>query len=308
MMRKFLNSLGLILRSESGAAAIEYGLLIGLISTCIITSLLALSLEMDGNFNTIATSLDNATSSYQWPSGEDSGEDFGEDEDFGGTDGQGSGSAAGTHASDSGGSGLSSTGDSSPKVSSGGNRGRSPTGGGHREESNSGTGGDPAGGAGNRLGSSGKGDGTGGGPATRGSSVRGLAGDPVGGASEATAGADRASGGGRTIAPGTNSSRHGGFKRKPVSTPKGVAAKGPLPISEDQPDPGVRSGAAKDSYGWALWIAAALAAFLSAVYLQRIMAENVKNRQIAEGRARALSRDLDGPGGTKEQATMGPAK
>jgi pilus assembly protein Flp/PilA len=53
-MRKFLDSL---VKDESGATAIEYGLIAGLIAVVIITAVTTVGTNLSGKFNTIATAL-----------------------------------------------------------------------------------------------------------------------------------------------------------------------------------------------------------------------------------------------------------
>ena len=53
-MRKFLSSL---VKDESGATAIEYGLIAGLIAVVIITAVTTVGTNLSGKFNTIATAL-----------------------------------------------------------------------------------------------------------------------------------------------------------------------------------------------------------------------------------------------------------
>lgn len=48
------------LKDESGATAIEYGLIAGLIAVAIIGALGALGTSISGAFNTIASSIDSA--------------------------------------------------------------------------------------------------------------------------------------------------------------------------------------------------------------------------------------------------------
>ena len=50
------------LRDESGATAIEYGLLAALIAVVLITALTTLGRNMSSQFSAIATSINNASS------------------------------------------------------------------------------------------------------------------------------------------------------------------------------------------------------------------------------------------------------
>ncbi|MGO8921108.1 MAG: Flp family type IVb pilin [Stellaceae bacterium] len=56
-MRKVLTNL---LRDESGATAIEYGLIAALISVVIIVAITAVGTQLSTTFNTISTKLGNA--------------------------------------------------------------------------------------------------------------------------------------------------------------------------------------------------------------------------------------------------------
>ena len=51
-----------ILQDESGATAIEYGLIAALIAVAIIASLQAVGNNLSGTFGTVSTSLSNANS------------------------------------------------------------------------------------------------------------------------------------------------------------------------------------------------------------------------------------------------------
>lgn len=53
-MRKFVSR---FINEESGATAIEYGLIAGLISVVIITAVTTVGTTLSGKFNTIATAL-----------------------------------------------------------------------------------------------------------------------------------------------------------------------------------------------------------------------------------------------------------
>jgi pilus assembly protein Flp/PilA len=53
-MRKFVNR---FIREESGATAIEYGLIASLISVLIVASVTTVGTILSGKFNTIATAL-----------------------------------------------------------------------------------------------------------------------------------------------------------------------------------------------------------------------------------------------------------
>ena len=51
-----------LIRDESGATAIEYGLIAGLVSVAIIIALTALGDSLNNLFSTISGEIDNATS------------------------------------------------------------------------------------------------------------------------------------------------------------------------------------------------------------------------------------------------------
>ena len=55
--------IGKLLRDESGATAIEYGLIAALISVIIITAVTIVGTQLSTVFNSIATALQNATGS-----------------------------------------------------------------------------------------------------------------------------------------------------------------------------------------------------------------------------------------------------
>ncbi len=57
-MRTFIGNL---LRDESGATAIEYGLIAALISVVIIAAVTAVGSNLSGTFNTIASKLSTAS-------------------------------------------------------------------------------------------------------------------------------------------------------------------------------------------------------------------------------------------------------
>ena len=50
-----------LLRDESGATAIEYGLIAGLVAVAIITALSLLGTSLDNLFSDVATQVDGAT-------------------------------------------------------------------------------------------------------------------------------------------------------------------------------------------------------------------------------------------------------
>ena len=52
-----------LLRDESGATAIEYGLIAGLVAVAIITALSLLGTSLDNLFSDVATQVDGATAS-----------------------------------------------------------------------------------------------------------------------------------------------------------------------------------------------------------------------------------------------------
>ncbi len=56
-MKKILNQLRALSRDESGAAAVEYGLLAGLIAVVIVGSVTTLGTTLKGIFDTIATKI-----------------------------------------------------------------------------------------------------------------------------------------------------------------------------------------------------------------------------------------------------------
>jgi len=55
--------IGKLLRDESGATAIEYGLIAALISVVIITAVTLVGTQLSAVFNSIGTALQNATTS-----------------------------------------------------------------------------------------------------------------------------------------------------------------------------------------------------------------------------------------------------
>jgi pilus assembly protein Flp/PilA len=59
-MRKVISNL---LRDESGATAIEYGLIAALISVVIIVAITAVGTQLSTTFNTISTKLSSANAS-----------------------------------------------------------------------------------------------------------------------------------------------------------------------------------------------------------------------------------------------------
>ncbi len=56
-MKKLMNHWRALWRDESGAAAVEYGLLAGLIAVVIVTSVTAVGTKLDSIFNTVATKI-----------------------------------------------------------------------------------------------------------------------------------------------------------------------------------------------------------------------------------------------------------
>lgn len=56
-MKKLLKPWGRLVRDESGAAAVEYGLLAGLIAVVIAASVTTLGTTLKGVFDTIATNI-----------------------------------------------------------------------------------------------------------------------------------------------------------------------------------------------------------------------------------------------------------
>jgi pilus assembly protein Flp/PilA len=52
-----MNRLGVFFRDESGATAIEYGLIAALIAVVIITAVTAVGTNLSGTFNTVASSV-----------------------------------------------------------------------------------------------------------------------------------------------------------------------------------------------------------------------------------------------------------
>lgn len=56
-MKKLMNHWSAFCRDESGAAAVEYALLAGLIAVVIVTSVTALGKKIDFIFNSIATTI-----------------------------------------------------------------------------------------------------------------------------------------------------------------------------------------------------------------------------------------------------------
>jgi pilus assembly protein Flp/PilA len=56
-----LNTLTKIFKDESGATAIEYGLIAALVSVAAITALQALGVSLDNMFTTVSDALDEAT-------------------------------------------------------------------------------------------------------------------------------------------------------------------------------------------------------------------------------------------------------
>ncbi|MFM8866175.1 MAG: Flp family type IVb pilin [Limnohabitans sp.] len=59
-MKNFVKQLRALSRDESGAAAVEYGLLAGLIAAVIVGSVTTLGTTLQGIFNTIVGSLPGA--------------------------------------------------------------------------------------------------------------------------------------------------------------------------------------------------------------------------------------------------------
>ena len=57
------NSMVRFIRDEEGAAAIEYGLIAGLVSVAIVVALGALGTSLNGIFNYVATTLNGAVPS-----------------------------------------------------------------------------------------------------------------------------------------------------------------------------------------------------------------------------------------------------
>lgn len=56
-MKNVLNHLRALSQDESGAAAVEYGLLAGLIAVVIVTSVTAVGTKLDSIFNAVATKI-----------------------------------------------------------------------------------------------------------------------------------------------------------------------------------------------------------------------------------------------------------
>ena len=56
-----MNLIKRFLREESGATAIEYGLIAGLVAVAIITALSLLGVSLDNLFSDVATQVDGAT-------------------------------------------------------------------------------------------------------------------------------------------------------------------------------------------------------------------------------------------------------
>ncbi len=114
-MKSRLASLDRLVKAESGVTAIEYGLLAALVGVVIISSLLALGLEINTNFNTLATSFNGTPSADHRPSA-----------DAGGGGGTGGTSGAGGGADDTagpGGGGDTVTGDGVGQADAGENTG-----------------------------------------------------------------------------------------------------------------------------------------------------------------------------------------
>jgi pilus assembly protein Flp/PilA len=65
MLRTFQN----LMQDESGATAIEYGLIAALVSVAAISALTALGTSLDGIFTTVSTQLNNAQTSANQSAG-----------------------------------------------------------------------------------------------------------------------------------------------------------------------------------------------------------------------------------------------
>ena len=65
MLRTFKN----LMQDESGATAIEYGLIAALVSVAAISALTALGTSLDGIFTTVSTQLNNAQDSANQSAG-----------------------------------------------------------------------------------------------------------------------------------------------------------------------------------------------------------------------------------------------
>ena len=65
MLRTFKN----LMQDESGATAIEYGLIAALVSVAAISALTALGTSLEGIFTTVSTQLNNAQSSANQSAG-----------------------------------------------------------------------------------------------------------------------------------------------------------------------------------------------------------------------------------------------
>ena len=57
-----MNLIQRLIKDESGATAIEYGLIAGLVAVAIIAALTALGSSLDGLFSSVATTVSGATS------------------------------------------------------------------------------------------------------------------------------------------------------------------------------------------------------------------------------------------------------
>ncbi|MCZ6849403.1 MAG: Flp family type IVb pilin [Alphaproteobacteria bacterium] len=116
MMKNLLASLVRLVKADSGVTAIEYGLIGALVGVVIISSLLALGLEINTNFNTIATSFNGTPSADHRPSADAGG--------GGGTGGtSGAGGGADDTAGPGGGGGDTVTGDGVGQADAGENTG-----------------------------------------------------------------------------------------------------------------------------------------------------------------------------------------
>jgi len=56
-----MEKLGNFFKGESGASAVEYGLLVALIAVVIITAVTTLGTSLSGQFNSVSTSIANAS-------------------------------------------------------------------------------------------------------------------------------------------------------------------------------------------------------------------------------------------------------
>lgn len=261
-MKNLFASVVHLVRAESGVTMIEYGLLGGLIGVVIIGSLLALSFEMNSNFNTIATSLDSTPSGNKAAS----------------TDGAANGGGGGNRENSSGGRSSSGSSGGGDRWASGGGANAS-SGGGNRENSRGGRG---------SSGSSGGGaNGTGGETASEGPRLGGSGETPVTDqSSEAFADPNGGAANAREMTAGMSVATDHGPNASWAIAPEESAVAG-TNGNENAPgsSSGLRSRVSDDSKGWLWLLLAFLGVFLIAILFRRMGRENERKRQTEEWRA-----------------------